>query len=225
MSMKRALVGPSLALMVVTLTACTAVAPVTEKPLPQTSASSVQTGASTAPASETAEEDELIIDVAGVSYVHEGATQSVPFSDPAALKDLLSAIGGDTPTETPVEPFPGYEHSLTRYDYGGILLVTDEDGPAGIQVVTTAFHGIPVRTPEGIGVGSTRNEALGTGAKESYDDDGDGIPDWMNLGAVEVPGTQSLATPGATGVQYVLIGMDGDVVSKLQAPGNHFSDL
>lgn len=216
--MKRNLLFSTLALTLVALVGCAPATSVVNEPSPGRSST-------TAPVVEQTQEEKLVVDVAGVSFTHDGTTETISYDQPAALKDLLTEVSGSAPAETALETSPGYASGMIRYDYGGILLVTGEQGPARIHVETAEFHGIPVTTADGIGVGSARSDVMSAGAREGFDENGDGIADWLNLGSVEVPGTQSLTTPGTTGVQFVLIGLDGDVVQKMIVPSDDFSDL
>lgn len=90
---------------------------------------------------------------------------------------------------------------------------------------TPSLSGIPVTTAEGVTIGTPRQSVLDAGGWDVWDSDGDGVADYLGVGAVEVPGTQSLSREGETGVTYIALTMSGDVVSAIMVPANDFSDL
>ncbi|GAA2586196.1 hypothetical protein GCM10009862_26550 [Microbacterium binotii] len=97
---------------------------------------------------------------------HDGDTTVVSYTEADKLQDLLRSISDQDPEQTAVDGPPGYEMQMTRYDYGGITLISGPDGPASIAVETATFHGVPVATQEGIAVGSSRTEAMDAGARD-----------------------------------------------------------
>ncbi|WDG16982.1 hypothetical protein [Microbacterium sp. Clip185] len=213
--MRRSLAALSLAAVAALLAGCTVTAP--------TAAPS--SGDATTTTTPSPAETRLVVGIQAVGYAHDGDTTVVSYTEAEKLQDLLRSISDQDPEQTAVDGPPGYEMQMTRYDYGGITLTSGPDGPASIAVETATFHGVPVATQEGISVGSTRAEAMDAGARDGYDQDGDGIADWLDLGSVEISGTQSLVNPGSVGIQFVMLGLDGDTVRELQAPANDFSDL
>lgn len=145
----------------------------------------------------------------------------ITYRDPDGAVSLLTDALGSAPVEMAVEGPYGSES--TRYEWGGTwMLVTQDyfwvnvtaDAPA------TAF-----RTPEGIGLGSTRAEALAAGAAAGWDENGDGKADYLSIGMREVPGTSSLVHPGEVGVEYIDLQITDDVVTQLRSGANDFSDL
>ncbi|MDQ1206485.1 hypothetical protein [Microbacterium sp. SORGH_AS_0862] len=218
--MKRKLLFSTVALALVALSGCAA----TPAPAP-----SVPTGiaGSTTTATPTPEPEpaRLVIGIQAIGYEHDGQTQVVSYSEPVDLQILLRSISDEDPIQTPIDDLPGYNLQLQRFDYDGIVVVSGPDGPAHVAVTTASFHGVPVATQEGIAVGSSRTEAMDAGARDGFDQDGDGVADWLDLGSVEISGTQSLTNPGSVGIQFVRLGLDGDTVRELQAPADDFSDL
>ncbi|GAB3155823.1 hypothetical protein GCM10027058_28860 [Microbacterium neimengense] len=218
--MKRKLLFSTVALAVVALSGCAA----TPAPAP-----SVPTGiaAATTTATPTPEPEpaRLVIGIQAVAYTHDGETTVVSYTEAPQLQDLLRSISDQDPAQTTIDGPPGYEMQMTRYDYDGISLMSGPDGRASIAVETATFHGVPVATQEGIAVGSSRTEAMDAGARDGFDENGDGVADWLDLGSVEISGTQSLVNPGSVDIQFVMLGLNGDTVRELQAPGNDFSDL
>lgn len=213
--MRRSLAALSLAAAAALLAACTATAPAAA-PAPS------ETTTATAP---SPSDNRLIVGIQAVAYAHDGDTTVVSYTESQQLQDLLRSISDQDPEQATVDGPPGYDMQMTRYDYGGISLLSGSDGRASITVETATFHGVPVTTQEGIAVGSTRADAVDAGARDGYDQNGDGVADWLDLGSVEISGTQSLVNPGSVGIQFVMLGLDGDTVRELQAPANDFSDL
>lgn len=218
--MKRKLLFSTVALALVALSGCAA----TPAPAP-----SVPTGiaGNTTTATPTPEPEpaRLVIGIQAIGYEHDGQTQVVSYSEPVDLQILLRSISEEDPVQTPIDSPPGYDFQRQSFDYDGIVVVSGPDGPADVRVTTAMFHGVPVATQEGIAVGSSRTEAMDAGARDGFDQDGDGIADWLDLGSVEISGTQSLTNPGSVGIQFVRLGLDGDTVRELQAPADDFSDL
>ena len=134
-----------------------------------------------------------------------------------ALAALTDAFGA-APTEAPVKS--PYGAVYAGYDWPGTK-ATVRDTRIDL-VVSADAPGVIVRAPEGIGIGSTRAEAM---AVDGWDEDGDGVADYLSIGVREVPGTSSLVNPGEVGVEYVDLTMTGDIVSRLSTGGNDFSDI
>ncbi|WP_243227457.1 hypothetical protein [Microbacterium sp. CIAB417] len=216
--MKRTLLFSTGALAIVALSGCAATP---AAPVP-TGIAGTATDATPTPEPEPAR---LVIGIQAIGYEHDGQTQVVSYTELVDLQILLRSISEEDPVQTPIDDLPGYNFQMQRFDYDGIVVVSGPDGPAHVAVTTAMFHGVPVATQEGISVGSTRAEAMDAGARDGYDQNGDGIADWLDLGSVEISGTQSLVNPGSVGIQFVMLGLDGDTVRELQAPANDFSDL
>ncbi|MGH3691491.1 MAG: hypothetical protein ACRDT7_15175 [Microbacterium sp.] len=155
--------------------------------------------------------DGLSID-AGAVIAYDDADGAV-----AALSDAF----GSAPTEGPVEGPYGAVYS--GFDWEGTKATVRE---TRIDLVVSAnAPGVIVRTPEGIGIGSTRAEAMAAGAVDGWDEDGDGVADYLSIGVREVPGTSSLVNPGEVGVEYIDLKIIDDVVTRLSSGGNDFSDI
>ncbi|MFJ6533239.1 hypothetical protein [Microbacterium sp. NPDC091662] len=158
------------------------------------------------------------ISVDGLS-VDDGAV--VAYDDPDGAVNALTDAFGSAPTEGPVEGPYGAVYS--GYDWQGTKATVRETRID--LVVSTDAPGVIFRTPEGIGIGSTRAEAMAAGAADGWDEDGDGVADYLSIGVREVPGTSSLVNPGEVGVEYIDLKITGDVVSRLSTGGNDFSDI
>jgi hypothetical protein len=151
---------------------------------------------------------------------------AISFTDGAALLAMVSELTGSTPTGVAVEPYEGYDIESTRYEFDGIwVVVSDTTGQATITVTAPTVAGVPVVTTSGISVGSTRSDVVAAGAVDGWDENSDGIPDEMQFDRTEVAGTSSLVTPDAVGVDFVTARLDGDVVTKIWAPADDYSDL
>ena len=158
------------------------------------------------------------ISVDGIA-IDDGAVIAYDESDMmiAGLADVF----GSAPTEGPVEG--PYGSVYAGYGWEGTTATVRE---TRIDLVVSAdAPGVIFRTPEGIGLGSTRAEAMAAGAVDGWDEDGDGVADYLSIGMREVPGTVSLTNPGAVGVEYIDLKITGDVVSRLTSGGNDFSDI
>lgn len=218
--MKWKLLFSTVALALIALSGCAA----TPAPAPSvpTGVAGTTTTATPTPEPEPAR---LVIGIQAIGYEHDGQTQVVSYTELVDLQILLRSISEEDPVQTPIDSPPGYDFQRQSFDYDGIVVVSGPDGPADVRVTTAMFHGVPVATQEGIAVGSSRTEAMDAGARDGFDEDGDGVADWLDLGSVEISGTQSLTNPGSVGIQFVRLGLDGDTVRELQAPADDFSDL
>lgn len=219
--MKRPLLFSTVALTLVALSGCAAT-PAAPVPTVPTGIAGTATDATPTPEPEPAR---LVIGIQAIGYEHDGQTQVVSYTELVDLQILLRSISEQDPVQTPIDDLPGYSFQMQRFDYDGIVVVSGPDGPAHVAVTTANFHGVPVATQEGVTVGSTRTEAMDAGARDGFDENGDGVADWLDLGSVEISGTQSLTNPGSVGIQFVRLGLDGDTVRELQAPADDFSDL
>jgi hypothetical protein len=218
--MKRKLLFSTVALALIALSGCAA----TPAPAPSAPTGTAGTTTTATPTPEP-EPARLVIGIQAIGYEHDGQTQVVSYTELVDLQILLRSISEQDPVQTPIDSPPGYDFQRQSFDYDGIVVVSGPDGPADVRVTTAMFHGVPVATQEGIAVGSSRTEAMDAGARDGFDQDGDGIADWLDLGSVEISGTQSLTNPGSVGIQFVRLGLDGDTVRELQAPADDFSDL
>ncbi|GAA1226363.1 hypothetical protein F6W70_17020 [Microbacterium maritypicum] len=206
-----ALASAAAALLGFSLTAC-APASTDSTATPSPSSSPVASPSAT-PADRVVE-----ISVDGLS-IDDGPV--LAYDDPDGAVAALTAAFGAAPTEAPVEG--PYGSVYAGYDWQGTKATVRE---TRIDLVVSAdAPGVIVRTPEGIGIGSTRAEAMAAGAVDGWDEDGDGVADYLSIGVREVPGTSSLVNPGEVGVEYIDLKVTGDVVSRLSTGGNDFSDI
>lgn len=169
--------------------------------------------------------NELTITLDGISYAHDGSVDMVSLDDGAAILALFESLNGSIPDGTRLEVFPGQDSGLTRYQWGEVIVLVSDQGPASVTILAPAIKGVPIRTQEGVMVGSTRSDAVAASARDDWDEDGDGVADYLALGSREVPGTQSLSRPGLVGSEYLLLVMEGDNVEQIMVPANDFSDI
>ena len=102
----------------------------------------------------------------------------------------------------------------------------NDRAPAFCRVHVAELAGIPVRTKDGIRVGSTRDDVLALKPVDNgYDGDGDGKSDSLGIEQQTMPDTQSLSFPGQPGTAYVSVGFAGDTVASLSAPAGDFYDI
>ncbi|WAB85216.1 hypothetical protein OVN20_06635 [Microcella daejeonensis] len=102
----------------------------------------------------------------------------------------------------------------------------DRDGDVeGLAIRDVALHGVPLATVEGIAVADMRSDLSAIGPEDVHDSEGDGVADQVGFGFRDIRGTKSLAEPGATGSEFALAPLDGDVITELHLPGNDFCDL
>ncbi len=134
----------------------------------------------------------------------------------AALEQLLGA------RPEPEQPDPAYD--IVFYDWGPVSASVVSGTSISLTFADTAT-GLTVVLANGIGLGSTREEAMAAGAEAGWDEDGDGIADYLSIEHREVPGTVSLARPGEEGVEYIQLKITDDVVGELSNGANDFSDL
>jgi len=148
----------------------------------------------------------------------EGGTAQDPLDYLATAVDgWRSALGAD-PTSTDVIAPTGWDTGVVAHEWPGLRLLTPPDGPGWLSVTAAEVNGHPLRTAHGIGVGSTRAEALAAGAVAGYGDE-------LRLDVREVPGTTSLQEAGRVGTEFISLEMSGDTVASLHVPANDFSDL
>lgn len=166
----------------------------------------------------TSEERVALITLDGTSV--DGAPL-VAYDDPDALIDTLSDLLGSAPEESQVEG--PYSTVWTAYDWATVRALLT--GTRITLTVSGDAPGVVFTTEQGIGIGSTRAEAMAAGAEDEWDEDGDGIADYLKLGMREAPGTQSLSNPGAVGVEFLTLKVTDDVITSVSSGGNDFSDI
>ena len=163
----------------------------------------------------------IIVNLDGLTRQQSDGVDEFPFTDGEAMVAMLEELIGTEPeiSQDEVTEITSYEWPVAR------VIITPGDGFASIAIRAAEIGGIPIRTPEGLGVGSSREEAVAAGAWDDWDADSDGIADYLGIGPREVPGTQSLSNPGAVGIEYLLLGIAEDLIEQIQAPANDFSDV
>lgn len=197
---------------------------------PSTSAEpSATSSASSSPSSSpTPEVDpQIVVSLEGLTVTDESGTTSVAFDDSPALLALLEKTTGVLPEPENVEVVPGDTTPMQRYDWDGLIVLADSKGevPAAVSITAAEVGGVPVQTAEGLHVGSTRADLLDAGAWALVDAEDAATAADLGLGEQEVPDTESLTHPGSVGILYVLFSLEGDTVTRINAPANDFSDL
>lgn len=168
----------------------------------------------------------LTVGVDGLTLTRDGEQLVAPYADAAAVLDLLALVAGPVPEGVPVEPFDGIDLEETRYEWGSIVVWAGNDGTRSrLRIAAAQIGETLVVTTGGIGVGSSRADALAAGAFDDYDGDGDGVPESMGIDDRAVADTQSLTRPGQAGRAYVSLSMNGETVDAISAPDNDFGDL
>jgi hypothetical protein len=168
---------------------------------------------------------QLILTVDAVIREVGDTQDAYPLTDAEAVLALMEELTGQPRAGTPVEGPYGSELG-TRYDWEGVsVLVNDASGRASLTVDAASIGDLPVATAGGLAVGSSRDAVVAAGAWDDWDEDQDGVADWMGVDAVEVPGTTSLSRDGAVGIEYITLHVSGDTVVELQVAGNDFSDI
>ena len=204
----------------VALAGCNSVAPHPETTPP---ASTPSPSSSSAPASV----GQMVIGLDSISHERDGSVDEIALDDGAALLALFESLNGFMPTGTEIEIFPGYPTGLFTYEWSEVMVTVSDQG-VGYSVVILAptVNGVPIRTQEGIAVGSPRSDVITAGARDEWDEQPqDGIAEDLSLGSREVPGTHSLSRPGSVGSEFLLLRMDGDTVARIIVPANDFSDI
>jgi len=168
----------------------------------------------------------LVVSLTGLVYSADGDEHRATFDDPAEILDVVALAAGPIPAGVAVPPYDGLDLELTSYEWPGVAVTVNNDGSGSSLSITSSHSGRTIIVTEsGIAVGSSRADAVTAGAFDEWDRDGDGVADLLGLDAVDVAGTESLVRPGTVGRQFVLLLMDGDVVSSIQVPGNDFADI
>jgi len=140
---------------------------------------------------------------------------SVPVTDGSAVVAFLSQRLGHEPEVSTIA-----QKAITTSTWDGVT-VTTRGTSSTIRITASRLGDYDVRVAEGITVGMTRGEAIALGAVA-----GPGSQlDELRLDVREVAGTDSLAQPGTTGVDYVALSLSGDTVSALTAPAGDWRDL
>ncbi|KAA9110211.1 hypothetical protein [Microbacterium rhizomatis] len=153
---------------------------------------------------------------------------SVAFTDGPAIVALFNELLGSSPAGTRDAPDAKYQFAQTYYDWGGVRAVVPDEAQSRTHVAftTSEVNGVQLTAIGGIRLGMSRADAVARGAQESsFDGDGDGKGDFLQLDARAVSGTNSLTTPGAVGSDFILILLDGDAVVSIQSGGNDYGDL
>ncbi|WDM43840.1 hypothetical protein KV395_11560 [Microbacterium luteolum] len=207
----RLLLLSTLAVFAVVATGCTPTAP-----QPSGSPGSAVPSPS---ASATSSAANALVTIDGLS-IDDGPL--IEYTDHEAVLAALGDIVGPVPAAQGPD-----QYGFTSYDWdGAVRLNVPESGRAGLWVGSADTPGVVFTVADDIGIGATREAALAAGAEElPLDDDGDGVNDYLAVGTREVPGTTSLVRPGEVGIEYVMLALDGDTVSKIFGLANDFSDL
>lgn len=170
--------------------------------------------------------DAIAIGVAAIEVTVDGQLQTYPFAEPEPLLAVVEQLTGEPAVGEDVEdPWGNGDVWGTRYVWDEISVSVPNEGTASVAVSAPAVGGIPVRTTGGIGVGASREDVVAAGGWDEWDADADGRADCLGMDAHPVEGTQSLGRPGEVGRQFVLVGLEGDVVTQIQSPSNDFSDI
>jgi hypothetical protein len=149
----------------------------------------------------------------------DAALASVSLRDGDVIGFLEEALGASPTVDT------DETYGIDFYEWESVHLSPLEGERGGwVTFIAAEQIGLTLRTKEGLTVGATRDEATAAGAETGYHDEESGL-DILQLDTREEPGTESLERPGQTGVVYVALLVEDGVVSRIQAPGNDFSDL
>lgn len=159
--------------------------------------------------------------VDGITYVHSGTEDTALYNDPKNLLALVEKAIGVSPTVSKVADRPGYVFGNSRYVWNGMDILANET-TASILVTSPAVNGIPLKTKQGIAVGSSRADVLANQGKNPYNDNKE---DSLALDFQEQPGTSSLSHPGSVGMDYILLPMEKDAVERILSPSNDYADL
>ncbi|THG28452.1 hypothetical protein [Naasia lichenicola] len=204
------------------LVGCSSPQTVSQSPAPAGTPSAEAPAPSPAPstAPSPAADGPLKISLDGLAYNEADVPDAAPFSDGAAVVALMERVA-DAPPEVTEIPQKGF----TSYAWEGVLIFVNEAGQARARFTAPALGGVRLETTGGIAVGSSRAEAVASGAVDGYDSNGDGIAERLTLDSREAPGTTSLADPGLVGSDYIELTVDGDVVTGVTSPADDWSDL
>ena len=205
------------------LTGCAKTPAVQPAPSTTPAAESASPSATPEPTPESA--GELVVGIDGITYEHDGQTQDYPFeSDGEYLLALVEELTGEPRQGVPIEGPYGSDWG-TGYEWDEMSVIVHNEENTSVRVSSPTVGEVPITTTEGLSVGSSRDEVVAAGGRDGWDEDQDGVADYMDLGEQEVPGTQSLARPGEVGILFVLVELDDDTVVEIQSPANDFSDI
>lgn len=168
----------------------------------------------------------LVVGAEALTYEHDGQSERFVYQDDGeALLALVEDLTGEPREGVDIEdPWGNGDVVGAKYEWDEIV-VSVLGERTSVSVSAAAVGGVPLATEEGVAVGATRDAVADAGGFDVYDEDGDGVADEMAIGAVEVPGTESLANPGEVGVVYAMVRLENDTVFEIQSPGNDFSDV
>ena len=171
--------------------------------------------------------NQLTITLDGIVHAHDDATDLVPFSDGQGLLAFLHDLTGVMPSGVKVPSyFAGEDSGQTKYEWSDLTVIISDAGQAiSITVLAPTVNGVPVQTEDGIAVGSGRADILAAQGWDVWDENGDGVADYLGMGPREVPGTLSRTHPDSVGVEYLLFSMKGDTVEQIQVPSNDYGDI
>ncbi len=150
----------------------------------------------------------------------EGGSAPLPYARGA--KDAWAGALESEPTESSSEVVNGYDFQQTVWKWPGLQLSVPNDGSENgshVFVSASTVAGHPIRTTQGIGVGSTRADAIAAGAVNGFDSTE------LRLDVRDAPGTTSLERPGEVGRQFISLILEGDTVVSIHLPADDFSDL
>jgi hypothetical protein len=103
---------------------------------------------------------------------------------------------------------------------------SNDSAPALCSVHVSELAGLPVRTKDGIHVGSARADVVALDPfDDGYDGDGDGKSDRLGIEQQTMTDRQSLSFPGQPGTAYVAVVFTGDTVTRILAPSGDFYDI
>ncbi len=194
----------------------------TDTPTPSVSPTATP---SPAPAVSPAQERSVTLSLDGLTAARGAGAEAATLENPEAVLVLIEQLTGQPRAGTDMEdPWGQGDVAGTLYEWDEIT-VSVMGERASVVVRAPSVGGVPFRTAQGIGVGSTREEAVAAGAWDGWDEDGDGVADYLGIGEREVPGTQSLTRPDQVGIEYVMLRVAGDVVEQIHVPANDFSDI
>lgn len=163
----------------------------------------------------------LVVTTDGMELVSGEQTRSASFDDGADVVALLAAAANIAAPAGESKP----DIFATAYSFEGATVYVPQQGTAWIIIESAKINGVPLRTRDGISVGSTRSQLKALGAEDVYDENNDGVADDLAMDFVDEPGTESLAHPGSVGRNYIEALLRGDVVNELLVPANDYSDI
>lgn len=203
------------------LTGCFPGASYPESSPPASTAS--DTSATPAPTSSPVAAPLLTVTLDGVVYSHDNTTKLFPLTDGRQVVDLFTIVTGVMPAGEPITGYydPDVEYGTT-YDWGVVSVNFYNDGrPCYVTITAATINGVPIRTAEGIAVGSPQSDVVAAGGWPTNP----GFTDAYGLGSREVSGTASLMHDGAVGVEYIDLIMGSGSVRQIVLLDNDYSDL